>query len=384
MTIRQTAVLFAVAAAALGAKTARADVTWEHIGTLQSSFKPAQPLMQVKMYNTWTTQRHRLLLNYAFAPSVAKRAGQMERGMPSMPKIPMLQSQKLQSLMPSDVAPPKLFGSVGFIQRLDDDRVLAYESQTKMMVSEKRLALMQRLRFNPWKKLAPELANEAAPQLTNEQRTRLQAELGALTSPIRKRISKVYFRQLPGTRTYGTQIGNGYRLTQLVNAGGIKKNQSWMRIVTEWWIAPESANDADITAFHAQTQRDRKALGGVTNSMWINEYIALSAIPTDPILRAAWSSLQIPADAPAGAFRGTPLLLTSKITLPPLQRAQMGDILFTLRLAKRNEDTLANTVFEAPKGYKTQDIQPALKKLDPILDGSAWISLWDYAFKNMG
>ncbi len=380
MSTRKVTALLVLAAALVGANAlsinaARADVTWEHIGTLQTSMNPKKPLLQVKMYNTWTAQRHRLLLNYAVAPSIAGRAGEMRDSLPSMPSIPAL------AAMPSDGS-VKPFGSIGFVQRLDDDRVIAYESQSQRFISEPRLALMKRLRFNPWKKLAPELANEAPPSLTDEQRTRLKAESGAILAPIRSRMAKTFFRALPGQKNFFGLIGNGYRLTQLLNVGGMHKNQSWIRVSTEWWIAPEDASDADINTFQAQTKKDRADLGGLTNSMWLNEYIALAAIPSDPILRAAWNSLQIPADAPAGAFRGTPLLVMTNITLPPLQRARFGDVLFTMRLSQRNTDPLANTVFDVPQGYKSYDIQPALKKLDPVLDGSAWISLWDYAFKN--
>ncbi len=363
-----------VATATIGAHSVRADVTWEHIGTLQTSLSAKQPLMQVKMYNSWAPQRHRLLLNYAFLPSAVAAAEVMRNNAPQMPLLaPMPSSNSIKS-----------FGSLGFVQRLDDDRVLAYESQSKTFVSEPRLALMKRLRFNPWKKLAPELANEAPPQLSDEQRTRLKAEIGALTSPLRKRFTKTYFRALPETKTFFGLVGNGYRLTQLLNVGGMSRNQSWMRVTTEWWIAPETSSDADISGFNAQMQRDYKTLGGATNSMWLNEMFALSQIPSDPILRAAWNSFRVPADAPEGAFRGTPLLLISKITLPPLQRAEMGDMLFTLRLSARSNNALADSVFDAPKAYTKTDIQPALKKLDPVLDGSAWVSLMDYALKNPG
>ena len=381
---RKIALVFAVAVASLSVQSARADVMWEHIGTLQTSMKPRQPLMQVKMYSTWTAQRHRLLLNYAFAPSVANRAGQMERGMPSLPMFAPMSSSSMSSMVPMvPMGSVKPFGSVAFVDRLDDDRVLAYESQSRLMISEPRRALMKRLRLNPWKKLAPELANVAPPTLSDVQRERLVAETGALVAPIRKYFSKTYFRTLPGTKTFYGLTGQGYRLTQLVNFGGVRRNQSWARITTEWYTAPEDATDSDISTFNAQKQRERKAMGGLTNSMWINEYFALAAIPNDPILRAAYNTLRVPADAPEGAFRGTPLLATVKVTLPPLQRAQYGDILFTLRLSARNNNTLGNTVFEAPSGYTKYDIQPALKKLDPILDGSAWISLMDAAFKNM-
>lgn len=370
------AALFVMSAAAASARTAQADVMWEHIGTLQTSAR-SKPLLRIKMYNTWTPQRHRLLLNYAFSPSLAGRAGMMNRGM-NFPPVPML-----QSLTPKTASSGiRNYGSVGFVQRLDDDRLLAYESQSRTLISEPRMALKKRLRFNPWKKLAPELSNQNAPALSEEQRTRLKAEIGALTAPIRKSFAKTYFRALPGYKTYGSLIGRGYRLTQLVNVGGVRRNAMWVRTTTEWWIAPQSESDNAISSFETQTRNERREMGGLTNSMWLNEYIALAAIPSDPILRAAYNTFRIPEGAPEGAFAGTPLTITTKVTLPPLQRARFGDVLFTLRLASRSTDALANTVFNAPGGYKTYDIQPALKKLDPILDGSAWISLWDKVLKD--
>lgn len=373
--------LFVVTVACASARSARADVMWEHIGTLQTSAIP-KPVFRIKMYNTWTPQRHRLLLNYAFSPSLASRAGAMGNR-PGFPPLPMLQSPMLRSLAPAGASSGITnYGSIGFVRRLDDDRVLVYESQSKTMISERRMALARRLRFNPWKKLAPELANQNAPVLSNEQRTRLKAEIGALTAPIRRSFSKTYFRALPGYKTFGSLIGRGYRLTQLVNAGGVRRNAMWVRTTTEWWIAPQTEADDAIRAFQTQTRSQRREMGGVTNSMWLNEYIALAAIPSDPILRAAYNTFRVPADAPEGAFIGTPLTLTTKVTLPPLQRARYGDVLFTLRLASRKTDALADTVFNAPGGYKAYDIQPALKQLDPILDGSAWISLWDTTLKS--
>lgn len=379
MSTRKTALTtFALAAATLsagiGARSARADLTWEHIATVQSTMSP-KPLLRVKMYNTWAPQRHRVLLNYSFLPAMASKAGEIERNRSGFPG-----GMSMLMATPKDSSGISNFGSIGFTQDLADDRVLAYESQSHLMISEPRRALMQRLHFNPWKKLAPELAKENPETLTMAQRVRLQSEMGALVSPLRKRISKTYFRELPGERAYGELVGKGYRLTQLVNVGGMRHNASWMRISTEWWIAPQNGTDADATNFFAQLQDEQRAMGGPTSSMWLNEMFALSMIPSDPILRAAWSAMQVPADAPAGAFRGTPLLVVSKVTLPPLQRAQTGDITMTLRLAQRNNDTLPASVFATPIGYKKQDIEPALKKLDPVMDGSAWISLWDMVY----
>ena len=163
MTTRPAVAFFAVAAATFGAATfgaraARADVTWEHVGTLQSSMFPKKPFLKVKMYNTWTAQRHRLLLNYAFAPSLFDTAGAMSGRMPSMPMLKMTTRDAAE--FPD--FKPQTFGSLGFVQRLDDDRVLAYESQSRTLISEERLSLLKRLRFKSVEKACPRTGEPGA------------------------------------------------------------------------------------------------------------------------------------------------------------------------------------------------------------------------------
>jgi hypothetical protein len=145
----------AIAVLGLSTAAARADVTWEHTGTVRISNAKA-PLGQIKLYNTWTPQRHRVLLKYAVSPKVASLP------MRSMDMFPV----STLAPAPRGNSGFKNFGSIGFVQRLDDDRVLAYDSQTRHYISEPRRALLQRLRFDPWKKLAPELSAQAPPTLT--------------------------------------------------------------------------------------------------------------------------------------------------------------------------------------------------------------------------
>ena len=329
--------------------SARADLLWEHTASFRTSLSP-KSLAQVKMYNTWTPTRHRLLLKYSASP-------QSTRGMGGVPF--------------------STSGQLGVVQRLDDDRVLAYESQTKQFISQPRLKLLQRLRLNPWKTLAPKLANQNPPELSPEQRERLVDEVGALTQPFYRNIIKTYFRELPQTRTFNGVEGRGYRLTQLINEGGSKKNQSWMRVTVEYYLSSQLAGDSAAEQFNAQVKEDRRRIGPWTNSMWLNEMIALSQIPTDPNLRRAYALLQVPANAPAGAFVGTPLYLSARVTPPALQRAQTGDFLMELKLTQRATTPLSNTVFDAPTGYKSYDIEPALKQIDPIMDGRAWKKAMD-------
>ena len=145
-----------------------------------------------------------------------------------------------------------------------------------------------------------------------------------------------------------------------------------MRVSVEYYLSSQLAGDSAAEQFNAQAQEVRRGIGPWTNSMWLNEMIALSQIPTDPNLRRAYALLQVPANAPAGAFVGTPLYLSSRVTLPALQRAQTGDFLFELKLTQRTTTDLPATIVDAPGGYKRYDIEPALKQLDPIMDGRAW------------
>src|SRR4028119_733015 len=102
---------------------ARADVGWEHTATVRVSTMK-QPIVNLKIYNHWTPQRHRLLLKYA----VNALPGSMKRP---------IGINAFSALSPSTLSPvadyPALLpssrnaGGAALIQRLDDDRIVAYE-----------------------------------------------------------------------------------------------------------------------------------------------------------------------------------------------------------------------------------------------------------------
>jgi hypothetical protein len=297
--------VLAASGLSLGAGAAHADLSWEHTGSLQFSTQK-QPVMRLKMYNHWTAQRHRLLFKY----SVHDLTGLNKIGneMPSM-GFPMLQpnthqqnaDKSLQALLsaqrtpslwnlamsvlrpalapkamtPNAPAPKKIqnYGALGFIQSIDNDRLIAYDSQTAHYISEPRFATLKRLRFDPWKKLDPRLSRETPPAFTTEQRARLMDELRALVSPLSQKMQKLYFRPLNEARTIRGIPGRGYRMTQLNNVGGLGKNQAqWMRTTFEWWVASSVAGDDTIRAYR---EAARAQLGGMA---WP---------PTHPIRRCA-------------------------------------------------------------------------------------------------
>lgn len=416
----------------LGAGTARADLGWEHTGTLRVS-TVKQPLLKFKMYNHWTPQRHRLLLKYSVGGLPPGMSGQMPPfkmpPMPPMPpiKIPTFAPQPQPSSLASAFAPmfasgslapasgslllpgvlgreaapglaallpalpmamrggpPGGSGALALIQRAADDRLISYESQTRRYVSEPRRALLQRLRFDPWKTLAPQLSREAPPTFTPEQRERLVAELRALVAPVQRRVQKIYFRPLTQMRTFQGIEGRGYRITQLNNVGGFGKGQGqWMRLSFEWWVAGAREGDEAVREFHQAARENLQGITFPTTSMWINEYLSLASYPAEPAWRSALRTFMPPADAPPGTLGATPLHLAVTVEMPPLQRATVGDVRFELALTRRDTDALSDTVFAAPSDYKQVKTEPYLKKLDPILNGSALNSLYDLAFSQM-
>lgn len=437
----------ALAAAGVLASTdiARADLGWEHTGTLRvTAIK--QPLLKIKMYNHWTAQRHRLLLKYSLGiPGMAGKMpplnlpkgtiptfapqGFAPQAFATQPKTSQLSSALASALasissagstrafasgadtvaggaagggfgpaaLMRGLAPglaailpamrggqPSTSGALALVQRADDDRLVSYDSQSRRFVSEPRRALLQRLRFDPWKTLAPQLSREAPPTFTPEQRARLVEEMRAILSPIQRRVQKIYFRALTKTRTFQGIEGRGYRVTQLNNVGGFGKGQSqWMRSSFEWWVAGTREGDEAIRQFREASQENLRGIVFPTTSMWLNEYISLASLPAEPAWRRAMRTFMAPDDAPAGTLGATPLHIAVTVEMPPLQRATVGDIRFEMALTRRDTGELAGTVFDAPSDYKQLKTEPYLKKLDPLLNGSALNSLYDLALSQM-
>lgn len=400
-TIRNGRVLMAMAAGGVlcAAHGARADLSWEHTGTVRVSTMK-QPVFKFKMYNSWTANRYRVLLKYSVHGPAADMMQMMKpdametfaplsaltpRGLVPMKTSPVLLAQASKN---KEDAPPSLdkvtnFGGLALIRRTDDDRFIAYDSQTNRFIDEPARALLQRLRFNPWKALAPELARQAPPSFTDEQRARLVAEIRALTAPIRRRMMKVYFRRLATQRTFNGIPGHGYRLTQLNNLGGIRRGQQWVRTSIEWWLSDTQPGDEVVSQFREALHTQRQGLETPTASMWINEYFALAGYTGDETWREALETFKPRSSDAPGAFGPTPLQMSVSVALPPLQRAAIGDIRFDLALTRRSTDTLPNSVFTAPNSYTRWKPEPYLKKLDPYLNGSALKSFYDKILKEM-
>lgn len=393
-------VMATAAVVALGCTSAaRADLGWEHVGELRFSTSKT-PVMRFKMYNSWTPSRHRMLINYAFhnIPGMTMPHSMMETLAPMVPLesalnfsgaepvAPMLRAltaaQKKASTRAADPDKVQNFGTVALVQRADDDRILAYESQTKKYVSEPRRELLRRTTFDPFKTLDPRLSQEAPPEFTPEQRQRLASEVGALAKPFRERIQKIYFRPLAEQRTFQGLPGRGYRMTQLTNVGGMKHPQ-WMRVNLEWWVASESEGDETVRMFRAASRKSLEGIRWPTTSMWLREYIMLSQEPTDPITRRALNTFR-PSGEDDGGLNVTPLQVSMKIVLPPLQRAQTGDISFDLNLINRYTDPISDRVFLQPVGYTRFDLEPYVKDVEPYMNGSAWGKAIDKMYSMSG
>lgn len=342
------------AAAALSVSTAaRADVLWEHAITVSVPGTKG-PVARVKMYNAWTETRHRTLFKYALSGAGV-----------SMPDPTEVFSTFAPRQVP--VATQSNFGSLAYITRLDDDRILAYESASKQYIAEPRRALLMKARFDPFVKLAPELSNTAPPTLSLEQRRRYGSEIRAITKPYLDKALKVYFRPLSETRDFAGITGRGYRLTALVNAGApTSSGAQWARVSIEWYVASNLEGDQTISTFQAASLESIRDIAYPTTSMWINElYPVLYQTLPKPLLEAVETLVAFQGSGRDG-FVGTPLHLTMTVTEPPLARALSGkDSGFNLEVALLNREMreLPATVYGEPTGYKRLPLDPYFKKM---------------------
>lgn len=354
---------------ALPMSAAQADVSLEHSVTVRvTKFK--QPLVKLKMFTNWTEQRNRVLVKYdlnGLAQTGAK-IGELVEQFDALTDDAAGDAAKDATKKTPKSSP--LFGGVGFVQRLDDDHLLAYSSQTHSYINEAMKPLLEKLRFDPWKKLAPKLSKEAPPDLTPEQRQRLGAEVRAATSPLLRKVLHMYFRPLPNTRTFDGIEAHGYRLTMLFNAGGIQpKQQQWMRSNMEFWMASDLPGDETIRAFQKTSQDPARRALFKSSSMWVNEFwpVVWQTMPEELI--QAVETLVPPAQSPRAGFGGTLVRLYYTTVLPPLQRASTGDVREEIALTRRSTDTITESVFEAPAGYKQVKLDPYLNKYKDLIKG---------------
>jgi hypothetical protein len=338
----------ALALAASAASIARADVSWEHKGTIKVSSLPMS-LMDLKMFTNYAPGRSRVLVKYHS---------------PFIPVTPIPASTWKDAPVPPELRLKKVSGtgSFGIVQRFDDDRLVVWESQTGAAMDESWSGAMQHLIVDPFKKTDPTLGQEEIPNLTEAQRRRLGREMRAFVQPITKRFSRTFFRELKEKRTFNGIEGRGFRLTQTFFAKPTDADQ--LKISAEWWLAGDLPGDELIRSAQTQALEKLKGAGYPSKSMWGRElpYVLINAFP-----EAAITALRTfaPGENFTG-FGGTPLELNLTLSPPASAMGMAGEVRAQIVLVQRNTDTLAPTVFEAPANYKKLNMVPVWKQLDAL------------------
>lgn len=364
-------------------------LSWEHSLTTRTS-DAKHPLAQVKIFNNWTDNKHRVLVKYNVSGLGARQS--LFGGYFPMPDFDTKR-------IASKVAYHN--GSLGIVQDLGADKLIAYSSdagEKGAYLSEDRKALIKRLRYDPWKKNAPELSREKIPDLTPAQRARLGREVYASMQPMLKRMVKTYFRALPQRRifTVGTEKieARGYRLTVRMNAGGYFSDEQWVRTSFEWWLIPEVPEDLVARRFLGKQIAEYIELGGPTTSMWMNETLPIMWASMPPEFHQALSTLLpqtfegvlisegnalpliggTPVYAAATVLQTTHEVIYKKCPrcgenhIPVAGKPKEHAIRLELRLNNRHNSKLADTVFEAPKAYKKESMEPMLKSWEEGLE----------------
>lgn len=387
---------FALFLLALLGPSARAQtdtqfLSWEHTLTTRASTSK-HALAKLKIYNSWTPGKHRLLVKYNVA-GLGAADDFIGRNYGSSFSMPNFDASRVSGKVAYHN------GTLGLVQNLDDDKLIAYSSEAGEhgeYFVEKRKALMKRLRFDPWKKIAPELSKEDVPTLTPAQRNRLGREVRSALRPALKRVVKTFFRPIKTTRTFtvaGEKIeARGYRLTVLLNAGGYSSDEEWIRTTFEWWLAPEMEGDGVARSFLGKTLRDYRELGGPTTSMWMNETLPLMWASMPQEFHQSLATLlpqTLNGDAAQGGSTplitgGTPVyaaatLIQSKPRygrcpacgrnhIPLGKSKQTESIRLELQLQNRHTRALAPAIFEAPAEYEKESLEPILKEWEQSIE----------------
>jgi hypothetical protein len=348
------------------------SLNWEHSLTTRTDYSK-YPVARLKIYNNWTPTRHRMLVKYNVLGLGAQSNWASKNYGPSF---------SMPNFDPSRILSRASYhhGTFGSIERLDDDKFIMYNSQTGEYYSEPRDATMKRLRFDPWKKIAPELSKQDPPSFTPEQRARLGQEVRAGVKPFLKKAFKSYFRALPESRVFdvgGEKISTrGYRMTLLVNAGSFESKAKWLRLNFEWWLAPAAPGDEVLASYGARYLADLNGRHGLTTSMWMNEAAPVMWEMMPQELHQAVATF-LPKGIPfvgtgENAFKmgGAPVYLAATLAPPPGDEklSSTGNVRIEMQLNKRDTRTLDNQVFEAPPEYKKASLEPFFTAFDESMN----------------
>lgn len=382
-----------VLAPVVQAQTSPQYLSWEHSLTTRTS-QAKHPLARVKIFNNWTDGKHRVLVKYNVS-GLGLRRNFFGSGYSSPFGMPDFDPKRIASKLSYHN------GALGIVQDLEGDKLTAYSSEAGekgAYFTEDRQALLKRLRFDPWKKIAPELSKEAVPRLTPAQRIRLGREMSSSLRPMLKNVLKPYFRALPQRRTFtaGDEKieARGYRLTMMVNVGGYFGDEEWVRVSFEWWLAPEVPGDLVARQFLGKQIAEYITLGGPTTSMWMNETLPIMWASMPPEFHQAMSTLLpqtingmlvsegnalpliggTPVYAAATVVQNTteytykrcPKCGENHVAVPGKPKEE--SIRLELRLNNRHTNALAPAVFEAPKEYEKESLEPVLAMWDQGMD----------------
>ncbi|HEX9997695.1 MAG TPA: hypothetical protein VGB45_11170 [Abditibacterium sp.] len=324
-------ILFLLPLLAFGG-AARADVAWEHRGTVKIG--NSSPLVYFLLKNEWSGQKHRA----AFTVDASKA---------------------FNAMAPSNSKPVR--ANVQMIENLADDRLILGSLDSKTFIDEPYKSLKGRLRLNFWEALGSDLSPTEVPQLTRAQRARLGQEIRAVVSPFTRKVMRTYFRALPEKRTINGLVSRGYRFTSMVNVATKKGSQEWVRANAEWWLADAQTGDDEIRAFTQSANQIKIDGGGPTASMWLNEQFPIiwEAAPVE--MHQALASLIGDSAGANFGYQGTPVQFFLTVSPPPV--AQMGiggDFRFAVELTKRDTANVDTTLFNAPADAKRIEIEPFL------------------------
>ena len=335
--------IFLVAGALLMGAAARADVSWQHSGRISmGTGAKSETLATFDFDNSWSGASHRTLLKYD-ATMMADEA--MSMGAP-------MADDKMSR------------GELTLIERLDDDRLIVAIPGAESYIDEPYSTLKERMRLDIWEGLDPTLANEEIPELTKEQRERLGREVRASLSPFTRRLTRIFYRELPNRRTIKGLECRGYRFTVLVNTSGTAKGGDWASLKAEWWLAGQLPGDQEILDFTQRANKVKAEGGPLTQSMWANEYFpVLWEIAPPELHQALRSMIGYEGNSDYG-FQGTPaqFFVTMQAPKKPTTMNKGGEtVRFALELKNRSMSSVAPAIFEAPTELKKQPIEPFLQ-----------------------
>ena len=329
--------LFLLGATLLTALAARADVSWQHTGSVSVD---GRKMVTFDFNNSWSGANHRALLKYdatAMADVSAMMGG------------PMMTDQMAK-------------GQLSLIERLDDDRLVVAVPSANTYIDEPYSTLKERLRLNIWEGLDASLGKGEIPELTSEQRERLGDELRASLSPFTRRLTRTYFRALPEKRVIKGLNCRGYRYTTLVNTSGNKSGNNWSRFTAEWWLAEVLPGDQEIVDFTQRANKVKAEGGPLSQSMWANEYFPVLWQVAPPELHRALGTLVGYEGADNYGFRGTPAQFFLTGSIPPTKgQGKTNTFRVALELQARHQNAVVPATFAAPTGLKRQPIEPFLQ-----------------------